>query len=37
MSNYTADNIDALEGMEAIRMRPGMYLGSTDTRGLHHL
>ena len=36
MSNYTADNIDALEGMEAIRMRPGMYLGSTDTRGLHH-
>ena len=35
--NYSADNIQALEGLEAVRMRPGMYIGSTDTKGLHHL
>jgi len=36
-SNYSADNITALEGLEAVRLRPGMYIGSTDTKGLHHL
>lgn len=36
-SNYNADNIQALEGLEAVRVRPGMYIGSTDTKGLHHL
>jgi len=36
-SNYDADNIQALEGLEAVRKRPGMYVGSTDTKGLHHL
>jgi DNA gyrase subunit B len=36
-NNYGADNIQALEGLEAVRMRPGMYIGSTDTKGLHHL
>lgn len=36
-SNYGADNIQALEGLEAVRKRPGMYVGSTDTKGLHHL
>lgn len=36
-SNYTAGNITALEGLEAVRKRPGMYIGSTDTKGLHHL
>jgi DNA gyrase subunit B len=35
--NYGADNIQALEGLEAVRMRPGMYIGSTDSKGLHHL
>ena len=35
--NYSANNITALEGLEAVRMRPGMYIGSTDTKGLHHL
>ncbi|NND08225.1 MAG: DNA topoisomerase (ATP-hydrolyzing) subunit B [Saprospiraceae bacterium] len=36
-SDYSADNIQALEGLEAVRKRPGMYVGSTDTKGLHHL
>ncbi len=36
-SNYSASNITALEGLEAVRLRPGMYIGSTDTKGLHHL
>ena len=36
-NDYGADNIQALEGLEAVRMRPGMYIGSTDTKGLHHL
>lgn len=35
--NYGAENIQALEGLEAVRLRPGMYIGSTDTKGLHHL
>ena len=36
-SNYSADSIQALEGMEHVRMRPSMYIGDTGVRGLHHL
>ncbi len=36
-NNYTQDAIQVLEGLEPVRVRPGMYIGSTDERGLHHL
>ena len=35
--NYGADQIQVLEGLEAVRVRPGMYIGSTGEKGLHHL
>src|SRR3990170_4324858 len=36
-STYTAKDITVLEGLEPVRLRPGMYIGSTGARGLHHL
>ena len=35
--NYSANNITVLEGLEAVRMRPAMYIGDVNFRGLHHL
>ena len=37
INEYGADQIQILEGLEAVRLRPGMYIGTTSARGLHHL
>ncbi|HOR12951.1 MAG TPA: DNA gyrase, partial [Clostridia bacterium] len=34
---YSVENIQIMEGLEAVRMRPGMYIGTTGSRGLHHI
>lgn len=36
-STYRASDIDVLEGLEAVRKRPSMYIGGVDSKGLHHL
>ena len=36
-SNYSAEKIEILEGLEAVRLRPGMYIGGTGNHGLHHI
>ena len=36
-NNYSAKNLEVLEGLDAVRMRPGMYIGSTGVKGLHHI
>ena len=35
--NYSAEDIHILEGLEAVRKRPGMYIGTTGNKGLHHI
>ena len=37
MSDYSAGNIRVLEGLDAVRLRPGMYIGTTGVKGLHHI
>ena len=37
MSEYNASDIKILEGLDAVRMRPGMYIGTTGSKGMHHL